>query len=43
MEEVQVHVHKRGQTPTQWVDIGSLSVRTKLINAEETEEFCNKH
>lgn len=43
MEEVQVHVHKSGQTPTQWGDIGSLSVRTKLINAEETEEFCNKH
>ena len=43
MEEVWVYVQKWRRNPTKRVDIGSLSVRTKLINADESEELCTKH
>ncbi|MCG8331159.1 MAG: hypothetical protein MI974_25950 [Chitinophagales bacterium] len=43
MEEVWVAVLKQRQNSPKLVDIGGLSIRTKLINAEESEELCTKH
>jgi len=43
MEEVIASIHKWRHNPFESVSIGTVSIRTKLINADETEDFCKKH